>query len=431
MRRLLLVHIAKTGGTSLRRLFKNTPSLSSFDCLHNGQLIRFECGNCVGREIFVPRKFDSYEFAVLMVRHPLHRLESCYRYFMQGGLNRVGKSVFQADRDVQIYLQKAAPTLSACVRYLPEISARIPHFQPACHWLDVLPNPLAGLVFTVRHESFDYDLKRLSSLLNLDSELFQAEHLNSSVSQGDGNTVLDPLSRRLAEKFYFEDFSRFGYALTPLSSPLLIQYWDHSTPPAQLLERMEHWRRCHPQWSYLRFDRSSAAAFIGRQYGLSLQEAFLDIRLPAMQADVFRIAFLQARAGVWVDAASICRRPLDFWLNRRQPLLLLRRSFQKPGKVSTAVISASEPGHPLLKQAWQRISSALLARRGNRVYRDFGPGLLRDLLAEDAELHQGLEILLEPDLIEHFGISSSSSVLGNERHWSHRQQNESLYLSGG
>ncbi len=431
MSRLLFVHIAKAGGTSLRKLLKNIESTSCFDCLHNGRLIRFESGVCVARENFDPISFELYDIAVLIMRNPLMRLESCYRYFLQGGLNFGGKSVYQADHDVQIYLQKKAPTLSDCVRYLPDIATRIPHFQPASHWLDVLPNPLADLVFTGRQESFDQDLKRLARLLDLDPELFQAKHLNASTIKGNRSTSLDPLSRRLAEQFYAEDFRRFGYQLSPLSPPQLVQYWDHSNPPPELLQRMDHWRCCHPQWSYHRFDRLSAADFIGHQYGLPLQEAFLDIRLPAMQADVFRIAFLQAQAGVWVDAATICRQPLDAWLNRRQLLVLLRRSHQKSGKVSTGVMAAAEPGHPLLKRAWQRISAALLARLGDRVYRDFGPGLLRDLLEQDVALQQGLEMLWEPDFTDQFGIDSSSTFLRDDFHWSKRQQKESLYLSGG
>ena len=431
MRRLLLVHIAKTGGTSLRRLLKNTVSTSTFDCLHNGRLIRFVSGNLVGREVFSLPKFELYDVAILMMRHPLDRLESCYRYFLNGGLNVGRENVFQSDLDLQIYLQQTAPTLSACIQRLPDIAARIPHFQPACYWLDVLPNPCADLVFTGRQENFDQDMKRLSRLLDLDPESFQAEHLNASSSYVNQRSVVDQLSLCLAEQFYADDFRRFGYTHNSSSSPQLIQYWNDPIPPSQLLERMDHWRRCHPHWSYLRFDRCSAAAFIGCRYGLHLKKAFLDIRLPAMQADVFRIAFLQVQSGVWVDAATICKQPLDAWLNRRQPLLLLRRSNQRPGKVSTGVMSVAEPGHPLLKCAWQRISTALVARRGNRVYRDFGPGLLRDLLAEDASLHQGLETLWESDLVDKFGISSSSTFLGRDLHWSQRQRNESLYLSGG
>lgn len=210
----------------------------------------------------------------------------------------------------------------------------------------------------------------------------------------------------------------------------LIQYWDQPSPPVELLARMERWRDCHPAWRYQRYHRQSAAQFIGSNYGPALEEAFLDIRLPAMQADVFRIAALQGHPGVWIDAATQCRQPLDSWLDRRRPLVLLRRSHQQHPKVWNGFISSAAPGHPLLKAAWQRIAAALLARDGERVYRDFGPGVLRDLLAAGAP-EAGLLVLPETELADQLGIGSSSDVLPSDRHWSHRQQVESLYLSGG
>ena len=207
--------------------------------------------------------------------------------------------------------------------------------------------------------------------------------------------------------------------------PLLVQYWDQPVPPAVLLERMELWRSSHPNWHYQRYDRESAARWIGSSYGAALQEAFLDIRLPAMQADVFRIAVLNARGGVWIDAATTCRQPLDAWLNQHQPLVLLRRAHQQHPKVWNGFIHAAAPGHPLLAAAWHRMASALLARGGERVYRDFGPGLLRDLLAAGAP-EAGLQVLQEQDLQAQLQIGSSSDVLPGEQHWSRRQQTESL-----
>ena len=192
---------------------------------------------------------------------------------------------------------------------------------------------------------------------------------------------------------------------------------------------MERWQELHPSWCYQRYDRLSAAQFIGFTYGPALEEAFLDIRLPAMQADVFRIAVLNARAGVWIDAASTCLQPLDEWLNRRQPLVLLRRSHQQHPKVWNGFIYNAAAGHPLLVAAWQQIAAALLARRGERVYRDFGPGVLRDLLAAGAP-EAGLQVLGEQDLQAQLQIGSSSDALPGDRHWSQRQQVESLYLSG-
>jgi len=212
--------------------------------------------------------------------------------------------------------------------------------------------------------------------------------------------------------------------------PQLIQYWDQPAPPPALLARMERWRELHTSWRYQRYDRESAAQFIGSTYGSALKEAFLDIRLPAMQADVFRIAALQGQAGLWIDAATHCRQPLESWLDRQRPLVLLRRSHQQHPKVWNGFIYCAAAGHPLLVAAWQQIAAALLARRGERVYRDFGPGVLRDLLAAGAP-EDGLQVLPESELIDYVCIGSSSDALPGDRHWSQRQQVESLYLSGG
>ena len=428
MTRLLLVHIAKTGGTSLRRWFKATPALSSFDCLHNGTLLRFRDGQRVELRPLEPGCLGHYDQALVMMRHPLRRLSSCYRYFLGGGLNQRRKGVFPQDAAHQRYLQQQAPTLAECCKRLPQIAERIPHFQPACHWLDPLPNPLADLVFCGRQERFQQDLQRWMQLLKLDPRGVVVEQHNASTPLADG--PWDPQSIQLAEQFYAADFQRFGYQLTSRTEPQLIQYWDQPVPPAVLLERMERWKQVHPSWRYQRYDRISASRFIGSTYGPALEEAFLDIRLPAMQADVFRIAMLNARGGVWIDAATTCRQPLDGWLNQRQPLVLLRRAHQQHPKVWNGFIHAAAPGHPLLAAAWHRMASALLARRGERVYRDFGPGLLRDLLAAGAP-EAGLQVLQEQDVQAQLQIGSSSEVLPGDRHWSRRQQTESLYLSGG
>ena len=212
--------------------------------------------------------------------------------------------------------------------------------------------------------------------------------------------------------------------------PGLIQYWDQPAPPALLLERMEGWREKHPAWTYHRYDRDSAALFIRFTYGPNLEKSFRDIRLPAMQADVFRIAALQAQGGVWIDAATRCLAPLEGWLNRRQPLVLMRRVHQQHPKIWNGFISSAAPGHPLLVAAWQKIAAALLARSGERVYRDFGPGVLRDLLAAGVA-DPGLQVLKEADLKAQLVVGSSSDALPSDRHWSKRQHHESLYFSGG
>lgn len=429
MKRLLFVHLAKTGGTSMRRILRANSATHSFDCIHHSTLIRFREGRRVESLPFNPQVLGHYDVAVLMVRHPLKRLHSCYHYFLKGGLNQRGKGEFLSDTAAQRFLQTQAPTFAECCRQLPEVSGRIPHFHPMGHWLDSLPNPLADLVFTGRQERFEVDLQRLYQLLGLDPRQLSNEHRNSSGVQEEIDW--DPLSLRMAESYYASDFQHFGYERTAPLRPRLIQYWDQPSPPEILEQRMKQWLERNKGWEYCCFDREAAARFIGAHYGPELQEAFLDIRLPAMQADVFRIAALAAAGGVWVDAATTCLQPLDSWLDRHQPLLLLRRTHQQHPKVWNGFIHAADPGHPLLVAAWQRISAALLARSGDRVYKHFGPRLLRDLLSGDRRLQTGLEVLSENDVVTRLSIGSSSEALPSAQHWSERQKNESLYLSGG
>ena len=428
MNRLLFVHIAKTGGTSLRRLLRTTPETNSFDCLHHNHLLRFRDGQQVERLRVDPRSLTGYDIAVLTVRHPLNRLLSCYRYFLAGGLNGRGKGHFPGDEAVQCFLQQRAPTLDDCCRLLPQVASRIPHFQPATHWLEALPNPFADVVVTAHQESMQWDLQRLWSLLDLPHPEAELEHRNRSApASGQG---WQQSSRALAERFYQLDFQRFGYS-TSLSPPRqLIQYWDQPQPPASVQALMNVVRDLHPDWDYQRFDRQRAADELGALYGKDLRQAFLDIRLPAMQADVFRMAYLLRHGGVWIDAATVLHQPLQAWLPMGHPLVLLRRKQQTHPEVATGVMYAAA-GHPLLARAWDRMAAYLLLRSGTKVYRHFGPGILRDLIREQPQLGSLVQVLPEQQLSAFLRFGSSRAVLGSDQHWSSRQEQESLYFSGG
>tara|TARA_B100000674_G_scaffold365357_1_gene307869 strand:- start:3878 stop:4525 length:648 start_codon:yes stop_codon:yes gene_type:complete len=208
----------------------------------------------------------------------------------------------------------------------------------------------------------------------------------------------------------------------------LIQYWDQPDPPKAITERMKSWRQFHPQWHYRCLDRECAADWFATHHGANLKNAFLDIRLPAMQADVFRIAWLITEGGLWIDAATTCLSPVENWLDLNSPLLLLRKPHQEHPKVCSGLIYTASPSHPLLVAAWQSIQTSLLARTGTKVYRSFGPGLLRDLLAS-GRWDDTLTIRPVTELKAHLQFGSSSKVLPAEQHWSRRQQSESLYFS--
>ena len=429
MTSLLFVHVARAGGTSLRRLLKSNEQIPRFDCFHNGFLLRFENGRRVGRDRVELSSLEQYDTAVVAIRHPLARLQSCYHYFLSGGLNDRGNGEFPGDRQVQEFLKSVVPTFSSCCQNLALVSSRIPHFRPASFWWGSLESPLAKKLICCRQEAFEDDVNGFFRALSLPLSA-PLEHRNKAVRVQSSAANISSHDLLCIERFYAADFYRFGYEGNSLRPLPLVQYWDKSTPPALVSERMDVWKSLNPGWDYRRFNQQSAADFLSSAYGAEIAAAFQDIRFPAMQADVFRVGFLLHAGGLWVDAATSLIQPIDVWIDRRHSFQMLRRSHQHHPKISSGVIYASRPGLPLLEAAWAQMVSRLLSRSGTKVYRHFGPGLFRDLMASRPNLACGLHVISESSLKSMLKLGSSSKILPANQHWSKRQETESLSLSG-
>jgi hypothetical protein len=210
--------------------------------------------------------------------------------------------------------------------------------------------------------------------------------------------------------------------------PEIIQYWDAGEPPGLMALRIGSWRAHNPDWGHRLCDRQGAAAFLAAVHGEEVAAAFLDIRLPAMQADVFRVAWVQHHGGLWVDAATHCLSPLRSWLDLSAPLVLLRKPRMTPQGAWNGFIWASAPQHPFLSSVWREIRAALLAREGTNTWHSFGPGLFKRVLAA-GEFGAEVRVLPLAELGERLQPGSSSSTLPKSEHWSLRQQRESLYFS--
>ena len=367
---------------------------------------------------------------VIAVRHPFARLQSCYHYFLSGGLNGRGKGEFLGDLRYQEYLKSVAPTFSACSQRLDSISCQIPHFRSASYWLDSLTRPLAKSIICCRQESFAADVNGLFNALSLPLSA-PLEFRNKAANAADFVSNISGHDLQCIEQFYCGDYSRFGYEIAfPRSLPL-VQYWNTLDPPSIVVARMNSCRSLNPGWDYTSFNKQTAAYFLESAYGSDVAAAFLDIRLPAMQADVFRVGFLLHCGGLWVDAATSLMRSVDCWMDRRHSFQMIRRSHQVHPKIATQIIYASRPGLPLLKAAWEEMVPRLLSRSGTKVYRDFGPGLFRDLMSSRPNLALGLHAVPEMTLASCLTLGSSSNILPANQHWSKRQDNESLFYSGG
>lgn len=205
---MLFLHIAKTGGQSIRKMLRQ--ELNSFDCIHNGALLEFRQGSLYNRRQLSDLRLQSYDLAFFMVRHPLERLISCYHYFIQGGLNQFQKVRFPHDQQLQQYLQENAPTFRDCCLKLPEVAAIIPHMNPISKCLSLLPIPLAKEVWIGRYETFEIDTVKLFHHLGLKVKSASLPRLNRT-RPGWIKPDIDPIMLSRVNDFYSEDFCRFDY----------------------------------------------------------------------------------------------------------------------------------------------------------------------------------------------------------------------------
>ncbi len=212
-------------------------------------------------------------------------------------------------------------------------------------------------------------------------------------------------------------------------SKTIVQFWHHDALPLEIDKRIQCWKEFNPGWKHELFHRATAAEYLARVYGSSVSEAFLDIRLPAMMADVFRVARLFAGSGVYVDAATICNAPLSTWLPRKSKLLLLAKQHMDPRyNCANGFIYARKPRHPFMGSLWRRIRLLILARKGTCTWSHFGPELYWEMLANE-RLRASVDILPLGELKNKIQFSSSSKILPSEQHWSKQQgKSESLYF---
>ncbi|MEX1137036.1 MAG: capsular polysaccharide synthesis protein [Balneolales bacterium] len=225
-------------------------------------------------------------------------------------------------------------------------------------------------------------------------------------------------------KIFSCGFSELNTHVRPCA---IVQYWDEGCPPLLIRQRMDEWRLTNPGLNYKFFDRDLAASTLYNIYGSTLRNAFLKVKLPAMQADIFRVAFLCAYGGIWIDAATVCLAPLQKWLDFQSSLLLLRKPQMEPPLACNGFIYSSAPNHPFLVSALKLINYAILERPDGGVWKLFGAGMFREIM-----LNKNFEALVtvipSTSVASCLQFGSSREALPSHLHWSVRQKNESLYI---
>lgn len=216
----------------------------------------------------------------------------------------------------------------------------------------------------------------------------------------------------------------------------IIQYWDGPVPD-DVKELTQSWKDKNPNHNHIFFDKKKASDFMKKNFTSDIYEAFLDVDIPAMSCDIFRVAYILKKGGIYVDCGTVCNKPIKDWELDIDKLTLLRKN---NGWVWNGFIS-SPPENLVIKEIWKKIEKSLLIREDGNIWSLTGPKLFMDVceyfsnipfsfVDNKSERYESKYV----ELIYQSNSSSTFSIINNLSHkkidhWSVLQNIMPLYKS--
>jgi tetratricopeptide (TPR) repeat protein len=152
----------------------------------------------------------------------------------------------------------------------------------------------------------------------------------------------------------------------------VVQYWNTPRLPDDIAGLTATARDAAAARGYRLFDDAAARAYLQERHPPEVLLAYRRANEPAQRADVFRLAFLAAEGGIYMDADDRCVAPLTTILPDGAELVLYQEDL---GSVANNFLAAV-PHHPVILRALEEGVAAL--NRGDRdmIWLATGPGLL-------------------------------------------------------
>jgi len=152
----------------------------------------------------------------------------------------------------------------------------------------------------------------------------------------------------------------------------ILQFWDQETIPPDVHDCMATWRAI-PDFEHVIFDDVRAREFINAECEPRHLEAYDLCNHPAMKSDLFRLAFLYRRGGMYIDADDIYEgRNIQRLFDGDGLFRLRSASFTRGASEPPSTIYNNNPifcvaNDEILRKALERATSIMLSL-GKREY---------------------------------------------------------------
>lgn len=152
-------------------------------------------------------------------------------------------------------------------------------------------------------------------------------------------------------------------------------FWAQGWEDAPSIARasLNSWKHLNPDWEVRTLDRNSEEYEGTREFCKSKNMGW------AAKSDLLRLSLMSKHGGVWVDATTICLKPLDDWVHERMGTAGFFL-FKKDESVSSWFL-ASEEGSPLALE-WHRRGLNYFSDRKRPDTYLWVHGLFDEMLAE-------------------------------------------------
>jgi mannosyltransferase OCH1-like enzyme len=158
----------------------------------------------------------------------------------------------------------------------------------------------------------------------------------------------------------------------------IMQFWDQKTPPEDITQLLRTWVEAHPGYAYCRFDNAAAREYLAARYPPEVLQAFRRARHPAQASDLFRLAYLWAEGGFYVDADDRCVGDLTTVV---VPGVVLVGYQEQYGTLGNNFLGCV-PGEPVIERALGLAVESLNRGDGDSIWLATGPGLLTRAFTE-------------------------------------------------